>query len=192
MRWDIHIQYLIKKLQTIIYKFKYLKNILEFDQLKIIYHSLVESHLNYCILGWGGVAKTHLTPLENIQKRFMKIMLSRELRYPSDLLYAETKLLDIRQLYYYNINVKYQLTKNIQTLPVHEYNTRQRNQYTVPFMTKTIGQRSYIFLAPRAYNTLPNDLQNVTKIYLFKKLLKKYILENPRTFVNDIIDLKNN
>lgn len=191
LRWDVHINYIIKKLQTIIYKFKYLKNILDFDQLKMLYHSLVESHLRYCILGWGGVAKTHLTPLETLQKRFLKIMLGRSSIYPSDLLYTEAKLFDIRQLYYYNISVKYQLTQNIETLPSHVYNTRQKNKHIVPFMMKTVGQRSYAFLAPTVYNTLPNELQNITKINSFKKLLKKHIIENPRKLINDIIDIKN-
>lgn len=192
LKWDKHVNYVIKKLQAILYKFRYLSKILKEYQLKVLYHALVESHLNYCILGWGGVVKTYLAPLEILQKRFLKLIMNKELTYPTDLLYKESKVLDIRQLYYFNINLKYHSTKSHASLSIHTYNTRQRNRYIIPFMQKTLGQRSYIFLAPRAYNTVPKEIQTTSSFHLFKKKLKMYILNKPRDIVQSIIDLKNN
>lgn len=45
LKWDVHIRYVIKKLQSILYKFRYLNKILTFKHMKILYFALVESHL---------------------------------------------------------------------------------------------------------------------------------------------------
>lgn len=191
LRWDSHINYIIKKLRFILYKFGCLQKILGITQMKSIYHALVESHLNYGILGWGGVAKTHLTALESIQKRFLKIMMSKNYRYSSDLLYIEARVFDIREMFYFQANVKQHSQKNL-TLPTYSYNTRQKNNYVCPLMLKTIGQRSYQYLSPKLYNTVPEEIKSITRNSQFKRKLKKFMLEKDRKIFTDYIDIKNN
>lgn len=66
MKWDIHINYLVKKVRSILYKLKYLP----IKQPITLYHALVESLLRYGIVAWSGALKTHLEHLEIIQRRF--------------------------------------------------------------------------------------------------------------------------
>lgn len=100
LRWDFHINYLVKKLRIILFKFYQLKNRLDLKQKKILYYSLVQTHLTYCIIGWGGVSKIYLRPLEVIQKKFLKLILNKSILYSSDKLYEESGILDLRQLFY--------------------------------------------------------------------------------------------
>lgn len=72
LKWNVHINYVCKKLRFVISRFKCLTDILDLNQLKILYHALVESHISYCISIWGSALKTHLRPLEIIQRRFLK------------------------------------------------------------------------------------------------------------------------
>lgn len=59
-------------------------------QIKLIYYiPQSECHLNYEILAWGGVIKTNLYPLIMFQNIFVKLILPKEIKYPSDLLYTE-------------------------------------------------------------------------------------------------------
>lgn len=193
LRWDIHINYIIKKLQSILYKFRYLCNILDQNHIKTIYHALVESHINYAILSWGAAVKKHLKPLETLQKRFLKLMLHKEITYPSDQLYTDARLLDVRQLFFYNCILKYHFTNKEYNILGHEYNTRRKNQCLPPFMTKNIGQRSYAFLAPTLYNIIPRALKECNlSIFSFKKKLKQYILLIPRLNIHQYIENRNN
>lgn len=57
LQWDRHITYTIKKMQTILYKFKYLRNIFNSYQLRILYLVLVENYLRY---GIGVVCSKHI------------------------------------------------------------------------------------------------------------------------------------
>lgn len=99
LRWDKQISYIQQKLRGLLFRFRRLQNILNEFQLRTIYIALVESQLVYGILGWGGVRKTYLDRLEVLQRRFLKIMFNRGFLYPSDQLYAESSMYDIRMLY---------------------------------------------------------------------------------------------
>ncbi|KAG5897087.1 hypothetical protein JTB14_036314 [Gonioctena quinquepunctata] len=126
MRWDSHIMYVVKKLRSILYKFKKLKDNIPFNQMKTLYHSLVESHIRYGILAWGGALKTHLNPLGVLQRRFIKLIFSKNSRYSSDQLYSESKILDVRQLHFFITCLRHHDTKHLNQLPSHNYNTRKK------------------------------------------------------------------
>ncbi|CAH0555247.1 unnamed protein product, partial [Brassicogethes aeneus] len=90
-------------LRCLISYFKLLKPILSIPQLHTVYDALVESHLRYGILGWGGVYKSILRDLEVAQKRILKIIQGVEITYPTDDLFQESRKMDCRQLYYLNL-----------------------------------------------------------------------------------------
>lgn len=173
LKWNAHINYVINKLRCIIYRFKYLRDFLEDKQLRQIYHALVQPHLNYGICVWGGALSCHIMPLEIIQKRFIKIMLRKELTYPSNELYQEANLLDPRQLFFLNISI-YQHKNQNQLQPVpYTYNTRNKHlSYIIPFPHKTIYQRGYLYLAPKLFSSLPAELKSEQKLSVFKNKLK--------------------
>lgn len=190
LKWNLHINFIIKKINCMLFRFRLLKKILPIRQLKVLYHSLVESHIRYGISAWGCLSKTHIHSLEVLQKRFLKIIYSKRRTYPSDLLYEESGILDVRQLFAQNIICHYHQNKTKNQIVSHRYDTRQRGNYLVPFMKKALGQKSYEFVAPKLYNDIPKDLKEITNNHVFKKKLKCYIIAKPRNlftklFVNE-------
>lgn len=162
--------------------------------MRILYFSLVESRLSYGILGWGGVVKSHLNKLEIVQKYFLKIMYGKERTYPSDTLFSDTKIFDLRQLYFLKTLTHLFKNKNSLCLIDHQYSTRSRagNLAQTLSSEKTIGQRHYSFIAPRLYNTLPREIQTINSIQYFKSKIKKYLYSIDRHTINRMIDIKNN
>ena len=69
--------------------------------LRIVYLALVQSIIQYEVLGWGGIGKSNLTPLILLQKRIIKICLHKPLDYPTKLIYQEFGVLNIEQIYKY-------------------------------------------------------------------------------------------
>ena len=47
----------------------------------------------------GAANKTNINPLEQVQKRFFKIIYNRSFLYPTELLYNESEFFNIRQIY---------------------------------------------------------------------------------------------
>ena len=115
-------------------------------------------------------------------------MLHQQLTYQSDLVYSETKIRDIRQLFYFTSNVKYHIIKRHSDLYINNYTTRNKYQCISPFMTKTIGQRSFVFLGPKLYNTLPAHIKQMT-MFSFKNNLKSFIRSLPRLVIHNHIDI---
>ncbi|KAJ8966019.1 hypothetical protein NQ317_016730, partial [Molorchus minor] len=145
LRWDLHMQYLVKKLRSLIPKFKYFKNICDIQQLNIMYYALIQSHLSYGIIAWGGVNSNYLKQLEVTQKWIIKIMYKKIiLTHPMIyMLYARSLLLK----QYAEIHKK----NNINSIT--RYNTRNKDAIKTPKTFKTIGQRCFNFLSPTLYNT---------------------------------------
>lgn len=77
-RWEQHINYIIRKLQFILYKFKYLQNILNIQLNENHLALFARNPFELWHIRLGGVAKTHLNTLELLQKRFLRIMLHKD------------------------------------------------------------------------------------------------------------------
>lgn len=189
MRWDMHASYVAKKLRVLIYKFKCLKDFLSGRHMKILYHSLVESHLNYGILGWGGILDSHISHLERLQKRILKIIFHKELTYPSDRLFMDSQVFDIRQLYYYQC-VLYQRKNYTPTESIRDTRASSNSNIRAPKTNTTFGQRCFTYLSIKAYNFLPISAKTLTGHKLFKKKVKQHIHDLPRSEINDIINPK--
>lgn len=183
MKWDSHIKYTIKKLQTILPRFKHIKKYLRFKEMEQIYYSLIESHLRYGITAWGATLRVHLKPLEILQKRFLKILATPQTNCIKK---VEKWTLDN---YYFYTNVKYHFAKDKANCREHPYNTRNNQNLIFPIiLKKSISQRSYAYTAVKLYNTIPDEIKKLNNRSLFRKHLKSFIFENHRTFFVNLIE----
>lgn len=192
LRWDRHINSVVAKLRFFINKFKYYKQIFSSGQLKILYYSLVQSHLTYGILAWGGVTNQHLKRLEITQKWILKIILQKPFLFPSDSLYQESGMLDLRQLFFRQLALTQYKKKEVSSYISHKYPTRKKeNTIVIPYVNKTIGQRCHCYLAPKIFNNIPEDISLISSFGLFKKRLTVWIMQKPRIEIHKMIDIKN-
>lgn len=188
LKWNLQIEYVINKLRCMLSKFKYLKNILNKNYLNMLYFSLIQSHLNYGILGWGSVSNKYLNNLEVIQKWFLKIIYNKDYTYSSNLLYKESKKMDIKQLFCYNI-LKY-IYKNKIKININEHNHNTRNKYETTLkekVNKSIGQKNFKYLLPFIYDRLPKNLKLIKSYTTFKNKIKEWIISMPRHIFHDIL-----
>lgn len=180
MRWDLHIINLCQKLRKTIYIFKKLRDILIKTLLYSFYFALVQSLLSYGVIGWGGAAGLYLERVKIIQKSIIKVMLRKPLAYPSNLLYAETKILSLPNLFYNSI-LRY-INKMPLSITVHShtYSTRNRNEAVPIRTTKTIGHRCFTYYIPKIYNKFQQYTQ-VNNITLnkrnYQKICKRFLTD---------------
>ncbi|XP_045460890.1 uncharacterized protein LOC123671209 [Harmonia axyridis] len=164
------------------------------QQMKILYHALVESRLQYGILAWGGLYDIHLKGLQVLQNYFLRIMLRRERLYPTDNLFLEAKVLDMRGMYFHTLLMQSFKNRNSMEYLNHGYNTRRTEKPKVQThrTKKTVGQRTYTYIMPRIFNLLEGEL--LTKFYslnsckLFSKYIKNYLGQIGRAKVADMIN----
>lgn len=178
MRWDLHVTQLTNKLRCFLSRFRILRECLELPQLMMVYNGLIQSQLLYGLVGWGGVSECYIRGLKVVQKRILKTMLGREQCYPSVLLFKQSGVLDIRQLFCLKmiLNVR---SRKLQIEHIeHSYNTRGReNKVLIPRCSKTVGQRHCKFLGPKIWDLLPDEYKTLVGHKRFKYEVKNWLRE---------------
>lgn len=191
LRWDLQINFMINKIRGLLSRFKCLKNFLDVHYLKIIYYALVQPHLCYGIVGWGGINDCYLQNLNILQKWILKIIYGKNKTFSSEQLFKESGIFDIRQLFCLNILTNIFKNKIDIKQIKHNYSTRQKqNKCHHPRSSKTVGQRNITYLAPRIYDLLPTELKNIRNYTTYKTKIKIWLLEVPRQIIHDIINQK--
>ena len=72
--WHHHIEHVRKKVNMTLGMMKRSKNIIPQPVKKMIFNSLIQSHLNYCISIYGSAKDSILKPLEKAQKRAIRLV----------------------------------------------------------------------------------------------------------------------
>lgn len=76
-----------------------LRHLAGLDVLKLVYYSLCQTIVTFCISVWGGAAKTILLQLERSQRAVLKVMNCKPLKYPTTRLHNECKHLTVRKMF---------------------------------------------------------------------------------------------
>lgn len=161
LKWTKHLEYVTTKIRKVIYKFYELRNILAFKLLKTIYFSLVESLINYGIIVWGSACKNVLNSLDVAQKYIIKIIMFKTKRYSSQLLFQESNLLNVEQLYIKAV-IRFMLNNDYyRNVIAHTLCTRQATSQNLSLASvrHVAAKRHVSFTGPRVYNALPTDLR---------------------------------
>lgn len=179
LKWTNHVEKLVNKLRYLIYIFKRLNNIVDIKRMKLVYHALVQSSISYGIIGWGGIYNTHIKPLEITQKLILKIMLHKDVTYPSLQLFQEAELLDIRKMYFMQC-LKYIFSRNVYfTKNENRSSSRANNAFEVPLCKTRLAQRHAFFIAPKIYNALYQTIEitskNISSYSVYKNVIKTWI-----------------
>lgn len=156
------------------------------------YFAFVHSKLNYGISFWCSTYFTHIRSVFITQKAFIRII-SKENRSAESLpLFRSLKILPLRYLYVFKVlNVFFEMTKNdgnvINSGTIRI--TRSSDNYRTPRTNYTIFQKTFLYLGPKFYNIIPQELKNKRSIQSFSNSLKKWLLALPPTDVENMFSV---
>ena len=162
-----------------------MKFILNFSLRKSITDGIFKSVLVYCLPVFAGMDLGDLRDLQIMQNRAAQIVTRsppRAHRYP---MYERLKWLSVNQLIaYHSVISIFKIRKN----NVPEYlasicNHDSRNRrIIIPNWSLSLGQKSFRIRGAENWNILPIFVRTQPKLGTFKKLAKKWILENVQKF----------
>ena len=169
---DAHIDHLTKTLRIISYNFNKLKYKTSKQNLRLIYTSLVESHLNYAIECWGDASEIHKTKLISIQNKIIDILVpnTTNLIQRKDK-FKNLEVLPLNSLFTYRMILKYYYNKKL-LIPisnVRENRPRECVQYQIPKSFNKYGERTIEAKVPWIFSKLPIKYQNINNISKAKK-----------------------
>ena len=80
------------------------KHVLKQSHLKILYYSLIHSHLTYGLILWGNALQKYISKLERVQKKAIRAITRSKFNAPSSPLFRELNILKLRDLYKLNVS----------------------------------------------------------------------------------------
>ena len=161
-------------------------NFLPEHTLLTLYFSLFHSIITYGILIWGSSSKSFLNQILVVQKKTIRVICGKDRYFHTKPLFLRLNILNFFDLFNYSVCIhlfkilvldKYINLKNLilQNNVDHNYNTRI-SLLRLPFYSKSLCQRSLIYIGPKLWNLLPNFIKSIKTLSSFKRKLKGYLL----------------
>lgn len=183
-----HISSLAKRIRKSIFIMKALRQSATTDILLMVYKTLTQSLLHYCILAWGGAIKTKMLELERAQRSVLKVMLRKPFRFSSDTLYNECKVLRVRQIYI----LKAASAVHKRTINSAEYELllkRRIFELPLPVIKTSFAKRLPLFQHPHVYNRICRKVPGAKNMTTrqFKLKIEKWLLDLDYQQTEDLI-----
>ena len=161
------------------------------EALLTLFHSLILSHIRYCITTWCYGHSVLLNKLQKICNKFINMIISTNPTKKRNKEITKDNILNIQQLYKLNISI-FMYKSFHKQLPSAFNNIFQRKTSTVitrsnfqiiPISCKnTVTKQSIRYIGPKIWNELPEKIKLCKYLSTLLKNLKHSSLNNNQTY----------
>ena len=174
-----HITNLCLRLSRIIPLLVKAKHLAPIKILQCLYYAHIYPHLTYCNPIWSQTYPCHLSQLNVLHKKIIRIMTNSDFIEHSQPLFKRLNILNFADLsqhiiasFMYNkIN-----TNNYNTQPIHTYQTRNQHSLYIPRPNLTLFKHSFMYSGPKLWNSIPKEIKESKSLSSFKIKLKSHML----------------
>lgn len=174
LKWKTHISSVVKKLRFLLFRFRHLRYSTSSKFLLQLYYAWVHPTFCYGLTAWGGDYNSNISILYPLQNKFIKIILNTN-NHPDLLMYKSLNILPLRYLYLYQISIFIYRNQNFCEKKSFNSLRRPNEIYKIPYPKKEIMRKTFSYLAPKFYNSLPLTIQNSPTKNNFKRKLKIFL-----------------
>lgn len=178
LNWHEHVITLRSKLEAVNFTQRILVYSLNRDYLRTAYFAYFHSLLSYGIPFWG-CQKQNLEAVFVAQKKCIRIMTNKNPGAHCKPLFADLSIMPVPCVYIYRCVLLVRSMSGSLSLnsDYHDYNTRRRNDFSVPSGSTSRSQNGPIPSGIRMYNALPTEIKSVSDPIKFKSQLKTFLLD---------------
>ena len=150
-----------------------------------LYHSLLISHIRYCITNWCFGNESKIQQLQRICYKFIRLAFNLKRRESVRTVLTENGLLTIKQMYQVELAIFMFRTvkKNHPTVLQNLFqskssriSTRSNSHYISPAYRLTVCQQSMKFSGPKIWSNLPNEIKKCKSLKSFAIKVKAHFL----------------
>ena len=188
LTWNQQITEVCNKLKRYFKLFYCIRNLINKDQVKIIYYAFIYSRIKYGISIFGFTCNIRLERMQVLQNKLLKVLLSKSYRYPTNLLHNELGILKVKDIAkldaltfihnYFNNKLPL-IFNNYFTLvsEIHNRNTRRsdREIYIKTYMTHT-GITMMKSIGAKIWNETDDSTKHIKNVKTFRKTIVKNTL----------------
>jgi hypothetical protein len=181
LKWDAHCEHLSKKVSSasgILWK---MRRRLPFKIKKNIYHTLLETHLNYMIVIWGSASDVAINSIQTAQNRALRNVYGRDRRENRIEMYLHhtENCLPLRAIHFVSTasfiyNAIHHNTRTNLTFPWRTslFKRDTGTELRITDGRTNYGKRSIFHLGIMIFNSIPAPIKQLKHAYAFKWALR--------------------
>lgn len=175
--WTGHIDYLAGRLSSVVYQIRKLLDYCDLETALVFYRGNFESLLRYSILVWGN--STSAVRIFLIQKKAVRALLKKSKFQSCRELFKKLKLLPLACLFILEsvVFAKINETKFKRNLNYHSYDTRNKDNFVIPYHRIKKAQQSAQYTSAILFNALPKKVKE-KPLPLFKSTVRDILEGN--------------
>lgn len=149
-----------------------------------MYHALIQSHLAYGILAWGGnLSNEYVQRILRLQKKALRIITRRTNRESCRSVFKDLKVLTFPNLYILNaVCYAYEAIQSGKMSTVSETNSyalrNADNRIFVPRVNLKKSQKFISNSSCKLFNKLPQEYRSLKSITSFRNRVSQYLICN--------------
>ena len=187
LSWKPHMTNLIKKLRCNLGAVRKIKPYINQKCLLTLYHSMMVSHLQYCITTWCHGNKGLVTRLQKLCNSFIRMIFSLKRHENLQSVMIKNNIFSISQMFQYSAaclmhNQNHGLLpspfKNmfISNSTLSSRTTRNSSKLFVPYFGKSLTQQSIRYFGTKTWNNIPPAIRTLKSYPTFRKKLKSALI----------------
>ena len=98
LTWNEHVSDVCNKLKRYFKIFYHIRKNINIEQVKITYYALIYSKIKYGITVYGFANKDKIERIQILQNKLLKVLLSKNYRYPTSDLHKELGILKVQDI----------------------------------------------------------------------------------------------
>ena len=181
LNWSSHIENLRTGLRSSLALIYLASTFLPEKTLILLYNSLINSKIVYCLAAWGNAPATYLNKILVMQKRVLRIIYHKPATAHSAPLFRKSNILPINQLYRQRLcllaHTAFSLQINSKNDLIHH---TRHSKFSLPYpaASSACGQRQVSYQVSDAWGGLPVYLREIRCAIRFKAALRQYLLDD--------------
>lgn len=188
LTFSSHANYVIKKVSKKVYFLNRISYFLSEWSKLLVYKTIIAPHFVYCSTISFMFNNDELYNLQKIQNRAVRSILNCNSHTSIRFMLSQVDVLSVKQIIMLNVLIfLFKMLNNM--LPahlleycllvhdIHEYNTRNNQNFYIERSNTNYGQNHLFSKGLRLYNDLPQEIKNSSTIIMFKTRCTGYVKE---------------
>ena len=189
LNWDLHVDYVYKKIIRFTGIFYKLRSIVPKKCLCKLYYAFVFPYISYGVEIYANSCNATLDKLNKVNNKILRILLQTNFSTSNIDLYRDFNVLPIGLLYeskllqlifkWFHFNEllpEVFRTYFVLNKTIHKYYTRNVINLHISTVNSNFGQRCSNFRGSKLWNELPDSLKQLSSIQAFKKNIHNFLL----------------